>query len=48
MGERVAIVTACGSGMGAAAARRLVQDGFKISVPSSSGIRVDDGLTRAV
>jgi NAD(P)-dependent dehydrogenase (short-subunit alcohol dehydrogenase family) len=35
--EKVAIVTAGGSGMGAAAARRLVADGFAIAVLSSSG-----------
>lgn len=37
MGERVAIITAGGSGMGAAAVRRLAQDGFKVAVLSSSG-----------
>src|SRR5499433_3331380 len=37
MGEKVAIVTAGGSGMGAAAARRLAADGFKIAILSSSG-----------
>ncbi|MBB5702862.1 NAD(P)-dependent dehydrogenase (short-subunit alcohol dehydrogenase family) [Ochrobactrum daejeonense] len=35
--EKVAIVTAGGSGMGAAAARRLAQDGFRVAVLSSSG-----------
>ncbi|HEV7367522.1 SDR family oxidoreductase [Arenibaculum sp.] len=35
--EKVALVTAGGSGMGAEAARRLAQDGFKIAVLSSSG-----------
>jgi NAD(P)-dependent dehydrogenase (short-subunit alcohol dehydrogenase family) len=34
---KVALVTAGGSGMGAAAARRLAQDGFRIAVLSSSG-----------
>jgi NAD(P)-dependent dehydrogenase (short-subunit alcohol dehydrogenase family) len=34
---QVAIVTAGGSGMGAAAARRLAKDGFKIAILSSSG-----------
>jgi NAD(P)-dependent dehydrogenase (short-subunit alcohol dehydrogenase family) len=34
---KVAIVTAGGSGMGAAAARRLAQDGCKVAVLSSSG-----------
>ncbi len=34
---RVAIVTAGGSGMGAAAARRLAQDGFQLGILSSSG-----------
>ncbi|WP_353861925.1 SDR family oxidoreductase [Azospirillum formosense] len=37
MGDKVAIITAGGSGMGAAAARRLAADGFKIAVLSSSG-----------
>jgi NAD(P)-dependent dehydrogenase (short-subunit alcohol dehydrogenase family) len=37
MGEKVAIVTAGGSGMGAAAARRLAADGFKVAILSSSG-----------
>ncbi len=35
--EKVAIITAGGSGMGAAAARRLAADGFKVSILSSSG-----------
>jgi NAD(P)-dependent dehydrogenase (short-subunit alcohol dehydrogenase family) len=35
--EKVAIVTAAGSGMGAAAARRLARDGFQIAILSSSG-----------
>ncbi len=35
--DKVALVTAGGSGMGAAAARRLSADGFKIGVLSSSG-----------
>lgn len=34
---KVALVTAGGSGMGAAAARRLAADGFKIAILSSSG-----------
>lgn len=34
---RVALITAGGSGMGAAAARRLAQDGYRIGVLSSSG-----------
>lgn len=37
MGDKVAIITAGGSGMGAAAVRRLAADGFKIAVLSSSG-----------
>jgi NAD(P)-dependent dehydrogenase (short-subunit alcohol dehydrogenase family) len=37
MVDKVAVVTAGGSGMGAAAARRLAQDGFKVAVLSSSG-----------
>ncbi|MGJ4856550.1 SDR family oxidoreductase [Labrys sp. La1] len=35
--EKVAIVTAGGSGMGAAAARRLAKDGYKVAILSSSG-----------
>ena len=34
---KVALITAGGSGMGAAAARRLAQDGFQVGVLSSSG-----------
>jgi len=34
---KVALVTAGGSGMGAAAARRLAADGFHVAVLSSSG-----------
>jgi NAD(P)-dependent dehydrogenase (short-subunit alcohol dehydrogenase family) len=37
MSRKVAIVTAGGSGIGAAAARRLAADGFKVAVLSSSG-----------
>lgn len=37
MGQRVAVVTAGGSGMGAAAARRLAADGFQVAILSSSG-----------
>lgn len=36
-GEKVAIVTAGGSGMGAAAAKRLAADGFNVAILSSSG-----------
>jgi len=35
--KKVAIVTAGGSGMGAAAARKLAQDGFRVAILSSSG-----------
>ena len=35
--EKVAVVTAGGSGMGAAAAKRLAKDGFKVAILSSSG-----------
>ncbi|MGE8408745.1 MAG: SDR family oxidoreductase [Pseudomonas sp.] len=35
--EKVAIVTAGGSGMGAATAQRLAADGFKVGILSSSG-----------
>ena len=37
MTQKVAIVTAGGSGMGAAAARRLAADGFEVAILSSSG-----------
>ncbi|CAN7725596.1 3-oxoacyl-ACP reductase [Ensifer sp. NM-2] len=37
MSEKVAIVVAGGSGMGAASARRLAADGFKVAILSSSG-----------
>lgn len=37
MDARVAIITAGGSGMGAAAARRLAADGFQVAILSSSG-----------
>jgi len=37
MSQRVALITAGGSGMGAAAARRLAADGFQVGVLSSSG-----------
>ncbi|ALN71398.1 SDR family oxidoreductase [Aureimonas sp. AU20] len=37
MTEKTAIVTAGGSGMGAAAARRLAADGYKVAILSSSG-----------
>ncbi len=35
--KRVALVTAGGSGLGAAAARRLSEDGFEVAILSSSG-----------
>ena len=35
--EKVAIVTAGGSGMGAGAAKRLAADGFRVAILSSSG-----------
>ena len=35
--EKVAIITAGGSGMGAEAARRLAADGFRVAILSSSG-----------
>ena len=37
MSDSVAVVTAGGSGMGAEAARRLTEDGFRIAILSSSG-----------
>jgi NAD(P)-dependent dehydrogenase (short-subunit alcohol dehydrogenase family) len=37
MVEKVAVVSAGGSGMGAAAARKLAKEGFKLAVVSSSG-----------
>ncbi|AHG62443.1 SDR family oxidoreductase [Advenella mimigardefordensis] len=35
--EKVALITAGGSGMGAAAARKLAQDGYHVAILSSSG-----------
>ena len=35
--EKVAIITAGGSGMGAAAAKRLAADGYRVAILSSSG-----------
>ena len=35
--QKVALITAAGSGMGAATARRLADDGHHIAVMSSSG-----------
>ena len=35
--ERVAVITAGGSGMGASAARKLSEDGFQVAILSSSG-----------
>jgi NAD(P)-dependent dehydrogenase (short-subunit alcohol dehydrogenase family) len=35
--EKVAVITAGGSGMGAGAARRLAADGFQVAILSSSG-----------
>jgi NAD(P)-dependent dehydrogenase (short-subunit alcohol dehydrogenase family) len=35
--EKVAVITAGGSGMGAEAAKRLAADGFKVAILSSSG-----------
>ncbi|ADU34600.1 SDR family oxidoreductase [Variovorax paradoxus] len=35
--KKVAVVTAGGSGMGAAAARKLAEDGFRVAILSSSG-----------
>jgi NAD(P)-dependent dehydrogenase (short-subunit alcohol dehydrogenase family) len=37
MAEKVAVITAGGSGMGAGAARRLARDDYKIAILSSSG-----------
>ena len=37
MTEKVAIITAGGSGMGAGAARKLAEDGFRVAILSSSG-----------
>jgi len=36
-GNKVAIITAGGSGMGAGAARKLAEDGFRVAILSSSG-----------
>jgi NAD(P)-dependent dehydrogenase (short-subunit alcohol dehydrogenase family) len=35
--DKVAVITAGGSGMGAAAARRLAEDGYRVAILSSSG-----------
>ena len=35
--EKVALITAGGSGMGAAAAKKLAQDGYQVAILSSSG-----------
>jgi NAD(P)-dependent dehydrogenase (short-subunit alcohol dehydrogenase family) len=35
--EKVAVITAGGSGIGAGAARRLAQEGFRVAILSSSG-----------
>ncbi|MFZ4215368.1 SDR family NAD(P)-dependent oxidoreductase, partial [Pantoea endophytica] len=35
--EKVAIIVAGGSGMGAAAAEKLASDGYKVAILSSSG-----------
>jgi len=35
--QRVAVITAAGSGMGAGAARKLAEDGFNVAILSSSG-----------
>ncbi|MBU6499456.1 MAG: SDR family oxidoreductase [Rhodospirillales bacterium] len=37
MTQKVAVITAGGSGMGASAARRLARDGFAVAILSSSG-----------
>ncbi len=37
MADKVALITAGGSGMGAACARRLAADGFRVGILSSSG-----------
>ncbi|MGP4847344.1 SDR family NAD(P)-dependent oxidoreductase, partial [Marinobacter sp. 1Y8] len=37
MTKKVALITAGGSGMGAAAARKLVADGYHVAILSSSG-----------
>ena len=37
MADKVAIITAGGSGMGAGAARKLAEDGFQVGILSSSG-----------
>ncbi|MDA8251398.1 MAG: SDR family NAD(P)-dependent oxidoreductase, partial [Rhodospirillales bacterium] len=37
MAEKVAVITAGGSGLGAGAARRLARDGYRVAILSSSG-----------
>ena len=45
-GQRVAIITASGSGIGAACARALAREGFRVSLmsPSDSNIRLANEL----
>ena len=42
--QKVAVVTAGGSGMGAAAARKLAADGYKVAILCSSGKGEGDGV----
>ena len=37
MVDKVAVITAAGSGMGAAVARKLANEGYKVAILSSSG-----------
>ena len=37
MTPKIALITAGGSGMGAAAAKRLARDGYRVAILSSSG-----------
>ena len=46
--EKVALITAGGSGMGAGAARKLAADGFQVGVLSSSAITTSCGTASPV
>ena len=53
MSDKVAIITAGGSGMGAAGAKKLASEGYQVEILSSSGkgedlaYTLDGGITRS-